>query len=140
MKITQMSEIPKNFEEFVSRDFKNYAAENELELGYLQFNFVAEEDGEIIGILTGRATYDDVNIHDLIVAKNYRRSGVGSKLMRAVEEFFADKKYRYINVTTHEFMAPKFYPKLGYELEFISENKECPKLSKYFFRKKLTSL
>nr|WP_297708181.1 hypothetical protein [uncultured Butyrivibrio sp.] len=34
------------------------------------------------------------------------------------------------------FQAPEFYKKLGYELEFIREDKD-PKFSKYFYLKKL---
>ena len=46
----------------------------------------AEDEGEIIGVITGRAYYNEVHIGDLIVGKNCRKSGVGSKLVRAVED------------------------------------------------------
>ena len=40
-----------------------------------------------------------------------------------------------MNVTTYQFQAPEFYKKCGFKLEFIRENKENSKLSKYFFVK-----
>jgi len=37
---------------------------------------------------------------------------------------------------TFGFQAPEFYKKLGYEIEFIRENRD-PKLNKYFLKKAL---
>ena len=100
------------------------------------FCFVAEDDGDIAGVIVGRAYYNEVHIGDLIVGKDYRRAGVGSKLVAAVEEAYKGKGYEKIALTTFGFQAPEFYKKLGYELEFIREDAN-PKLSKYFYLKKI---
>jgi len=105
--------------EFINVAFSEYAA-----------------DCKIAGVITGRAYYNEVHIGDLIVAKAYRREGVGSKLVEAVENAYKDKGYEKIALTTFGFQAPEFYKKLGYELEFIRKDNDS-KLSKYFYLKKI---
>lgn len=58
-------------------------------------------------------------------------------LVKAVEEYFIGKEFKNINLTTYEFQAPKFYEKCGFEIEFVREDKENPKLLKYFLVKYL---
>ena len=41
-----------------------------------------------------------------------------------------------ITLTTFGFQAPEFYKKLGFQVEFIREDKD-PKLTKYFLAKAL---
>ena len=120
--------------EFINKEFTDYALKNEVTLGYDEFCFVEEEDGKILGAITGRAYYNEVHIGDLIVSKDCRRSGLGSKLVKAVEEYYSGKCYDIITLTTFGFQAPEFYKKLGYKVEFVRENKD-PKLSKYFLSK-----
>ena len=107
-----------------------------MELNFEEYCFVAEEDGAIIGAITGRAYYNEVHIGDLIVDEKYRKLKVGSKLVKTVEEAYAGKGYNKISLTTFGFQAPEFYKILGYELEFVRED-ENPKLSKYFYIKLL---
>lgn len=122
--------------EFINKEFTDYALKNEVTLGYDEFCFVEEEDGKILGAITGRAYYNEVHIGDLIVNKDCRRSGLGSKLVKAVEEYYSGKCYDIITLTTFGFQAPEFYKKLGYKIEFVRENKD-PKLSKYFLSKSI---
>jgi ribosomal protein S18 acetylase RimI-like enzyme len=122
--------------EFINKEFTDYALKNEVTLGYDEFCFVEEEDGKILGAITGRAYYNEVHIGDLIVSKDCRRSGLGSKLVKAVEEYYSGKCYDIITLTTFGFQAPEFYKKLGYKIEFVRENKD-PKLSKYFLSKSI---
>ena len=41
-----------------------------------------------MGVITGRAYYNEVHIGDLIIHKAHRKCGYGSKLVSAVEETF----------------------------------------------------
>ena len=59
---------------------------------------------------------------------------MGSALVGAVERAYQGKGYDVITLTTFGFQAPVFYRKLGYQVEFIRENKD-PGLSKYFLKK-----
>ena len=122
--------------EFIGKEFADYAVQNGVELNYDDFCFVEEEDGKILGAITGRAYYDEVHVVDLIVDPGCRRSGLGSRLVATVEEAYKNKGYAKITLTTFGFQAPEFYKKLGYQIEFVRESKD-PKLSKYFLSKAL---
>lgn len=136
MIIKRVEEVDDKTGEFINEEFSQYGIQNEVELNYEEFCFVAEDEGNIAGVITGRAYYNEVHIGDLIVGKDFRRLGIGSRLVRAVEDAYKDKGYEKITLTTFGFQAPEFYKKLGYVVEFVREDKD-PKLSKYFLAKQL---
>ena len=136
MEIKRFDEVDDRLGEFINKEFSAYGEQNGVVLNYDEFCFAAEEDGNILGVITGRAYYNEVHIGDLIVASSLRKGGIGSKLVRAVEDNYRGKGYDKITLTTFGFQAPEFYKKLGYEIEFVREDKE-PKLSKYFLAKQL---
>lgn len=136
MDIKRFDEVDDRLGEFINKEFSAYGEQNGVVLNYDEFCFAAEEDGIILGVITGRAYYNEVHIGDLIVASSVRKGGIGSKLVRAVEDNYRGKGYDKITLTTFGFQAPEFYKKLGYEVEFVREDKE-PKLSKYFLAKQL---
>ena len=122
--------------DFIHEGFSEYGLRNDVTLNYDAFCFAAEDNGKIAGVITGRAYYNEVHIGDLIVGEAYRRSGLGTRLVAAVEDAYRGKGYDIVTLTTFGFQAPEFYKKLGYELEFVREDKD-PKLSKYFYLKKI---
>ena len=136
MDIKRFDEVDDRLGEFINKEFSAYGEQNGVVLNYDEFCFAAEEDGNILGVITGRAYYNEVHIGDLIVASSLRKGGIGSKLVRAVEDNYRGKGYDKITLTTFGFQAPEFYKKFGYEVEFVREDKE-PKLSKYFLAKQL---
>ena len=109
MDIRRLDGIDDALGEFIGDEFAQYGIENGIDLNYEDYCFAAEEDGEIIGIITGRAYYNEVHIGDLVIGKNHRRSGVGSALVRIVEETYKDSGYDKISLTTFGFQAPEFY-------------------------------
>lgn len=119
----------------INDGFTKYDKAFDLSPNYKEFSFIAKENDEVAGILTGKCLHDEVKISDLIVTEKFRKNGIGSKLLKSVEEYFSDKNYTSISLTTYDFQAPKFYEKCGFELEFVRENKKNPKLTKYFFLK-----
>lgn len=123
--------------DFIHYAFTEYGEQNGVVLNYDEFCFAAEDsDGRIVGAITGKAYYNEVHIGDLIVDPDYRRSGLGSRLVSTVEEYYRGKGYDVITLTTFGFQAPGFYPKLGYTTEFVRSHRD-PKLSKYFMKKEL---
>ena len=137
MNIRHLSEPDDAIGEFINKEFSDYGRQNEVSLNYDEFCFVAEEDGKILGVITGRTTYNEVHIVDLIVSHECRKGGIGSTLVSAVEEAYKGRGFDRITLTTFGFQAPGFYKKQGYELEFVREDKD-PKLSKYFFSKTIS--
>lgn len=136
MIIKKVENLDAVLEGMIGTQFSQYAAQHQLSVNYTPFNFVAEEDEEVIGLITGYAYYNEVYISELILLEKSRGKGIGSKLLRKVEDYFRDKGYELITLTTHKFQAPDFYLKNGFEIEHIRENKNNPNLTKYYFKKK----
>lgn len=137
MNIKRVDEVDSRIGDFIHEEFVFYGEQNGVVLNYDEFCFVAEDDeGNIAGVITGRAYYNEVHIGDLIVSRECRKNGVGSKLVRAVEDAYKEKGYDKITLTTFGFQAPEFYKKLGYEVEFIRDDND-PKLRKFFLAKAL---
>ena len=123
--------------DFIHEGFTKYGKQCGVTLNYDEFCFAAEDsEGKIIGVITGRAYYNEVHIGDLIVAESCRGSGLGSRLVRAAEDAYRGRGYDVVTLTTFGFQAPGFYKKLGYRLEFVRENPD-PALCKYFLSKRL---
>lgn len=121
--------------EMVDNEFNKYAEKNEVNCNYTPFNFVAKEDDKVIGIITGHSYYKEVHIGDLIVLEEHRNKHIGMKLVETVENYFKDKDFENMNLSTYKFQAPEFYKKCGFKVDFIRENKENEKLNKYFLVK-----
>ena len=132
-----LNEDTERIDDFINEAFTDYALVNEVALNFEEYCFIAEDDeGRVIGSITGRAYYNEVHIGDLIIDKDHRRLNLGSKLVKTVEEAYKGKGYDKITLTTFGFQAPEFYKKLGYILEYVREDKD-PKLCKYFYCKSL---
>ncbi len=137
MNIKRIDEIDSRTGDFIHEEFVRYGEENGVVLNYNDFCFVAEDDdGKIMGVITGRAYYNEVHIGDLIVGREYRKGGIGRRLVETVEDAFKGKGYVKITLTTFGFQAPGFYKKLGYEVEFVRDDND-PKLRKIFLAKSL---
>ena len=137
MNIKRINDVDSRIGSFINEEFSSYALQNHVDLNFNEFCFIAESDaGEILGVITGRAYYNEVHIGDLIIHKDHRKCGLGCKLVSAVEEAYQNAGYDKITLTTFGFQAPEFYQKLGYQVEFIREDKN-PKLCKYFLSKQM---
>lgn len=119
----------------INEEFDKYAVKNGVECNYDSYTFIAKENGETLGFITGHSYYSEVYISDLIVFEEHRNKHIGTKLMQAVEEYFKDKGFENMNLTTYGFQAPEFYKKCGFKVDFIRENKTNPKLNKYYLSK-----
>ncbi len=119
----------------MGNEFNKFAIKNGITCNYKSFNFIAKEEEKIVGIIMGHSYYKEVCIEDLIILEEYRNKHIGTKLIETVENYFKNKGFENINLTTYKFQAPEFYKKCGFEIEFIRENKENPKLNKYYLVK-----
>ena len=135
IKIENIKEFDENAKKLIDDEYEKQSAHENVSCNYTPFNLIAKEDDESVGFLTGYTCYGEVYIEELIILEKYRGKGIGKMLMQEVENNFKNKGFNNINLVTNAFQEPEFYKKCGYELEFIRENKENPKLTKYFFVK-----
>ena len=135
VEIERVDSIDEKYLKMIDDEFNKYANKNNVVCDYVSFSFVAKENDNIVGIITGRSYYKEIHISDLIVLEQYRNKKIGSKLIEKVEEYYKNKGFENINLTTYDFQAPKFYQKCGFEIEFMRENRQNPKLTKYFLIK-----
>ena len=135
MKIEFKSDFNENECNFISNQFEKYVSKFGIRANYHNYNFVSKENDKIIGILRGSFYYDEGKVGDLIVSEDYRGRGIGKSLMMKAEEYLRSQNLRFMSLSTYDFQAPEFYKKLGFNIEFIRDNKEFPSLKKYFLIK-----
>ena len=68
-----------------------------------------------LGGLTARITQRWLFLHLLAVTRDTQGTGVGTRLMQAIEEEARARDLIGIWLDTYSFQAPRFYQKLGYE-------------------------
>lgn len=124
-----------NFYDIIDNEFNKFAIKNGVICNYEPFTFIAKENNELVGIITGHSYYKEVHINGLIIFEQYRNKHIGSKLLETVENYYKNKGFENINLSTYNFQAPEFYKKYGFKVEFIRENKNNHKLTKYFLVK-----
>ena len=135
MKIEFKPDLDKNELNFMVNQFEKYGSKFEVEVNYHDYHFISKENNKIIGILKGYFYYDEGKITKLIVSEDHRGKGVGTSLMMKAEEYLRSQNLRFMSLSTYDFQAPEFYKKLGFNIEFIRDNKEFPSLKKYFLIK-----
>jgi len=80
------------------------------------FVFKAENDGRVIGVISGNYDAGVLHIDELIVSGNIRGKGVGKALMKKAEEFGKKEKAHKVHLSTGRgWRAEKFYEQLGYK-------------------------
>ena len=79
-----------------------------------------EEDGDkLIGGLTATRDFDSIYIDYLFVDKDYRKRGIGRRLILQLENIAREKKVKRIMLNTYSFQSPGFYEKMGYKPNLI---------------------
>ena len=82
-------------------------------------NLVEEQSGHFIGGLTATRDFDSIYIDYFVVEKEYRKSGIGRKLLLRLEEIAKEKNVKRIMLNTYSFQSPGFYEKVGYKPTLI---------------------
>ena len=106
--------------------------------GRLLAIFVRAEAGEIVAGLDGWTWGGCLYIEHLWVHESLRGQGYGTSLLMAAEREGVARGCWQSMLTTHDFQAPAFYLKFGYEI--VGEFDEYPAGHKQFFLRKPLSL
>ncbi len=103
---------------------------------FIDFNrHIRNEKGEIIaGINTTMYLWHCLFVDTLWVREDYRKAGLGTLLMQAIEKEAKEQGCYLAHVDTFDFQARGFYEKNGYTLFGTLEN--CPKGHQRFYLKK----
>jgi GNAT superfamily N-acetyltransferase len=113
-----------------------YSKSHDIWVDYQPFALeLMDEQGKVIGVLEAFSSYSCVCIQDLWVDEAYRGKGYGSQLIMALEKHAQTKGFDNLNTVSCAFQAPEFYKKCGFDIEFVRENKNNPKLTMTFFVK-----
>jgi ribosomal protein S18 acetylase RimI-like enzyme len=81
--------------------------------------------GKMIGGLAGYEFYGSFIVDVLWIDPEHRKQGIGSLLLKKLEEFGKEKKLKFLSVTSMGWWnALPFYEKNGFEIEFIREGFE----------------
>ncbi|WP_174614822.1 GNAT family N-acetyltransferase [Virgibacillus ihumii] len=111
---------------------------DELKTNKEEFGFVMEDDdGHVIGGITGTMYWQHVHIDFLWVEETLRLEGYGRMLLERLEKYAISSGCRLIFLDSFSFQAPEFYMKNGFETFGILE--DHPKgFNQYFLQKRLT--
>ena len=94
-----------NLGELIDQEFNRYAKKYNIVVDYNDFCFVAKENDRLMGIIVGHSYYKEIHITDLIVMEEYRNKGVGTELIKRVEQEFQGRNFENINLT-HTLFRP----------------------------------
>ena len=89
--------------------------------GYNSIALVARVEGQIVGFVIGEIYIDgrvlQGHICTIEILPNFRRRGIGEKLLQEIEELFKQKKVKASALEVREDNVPaiELYRKLGYE-------------------------
>lgn len=95
------------------------------------------EEGEIVGGITGIIFWYHLHIDFLWVDEALRGEGYGKKLLDHMETIARENNCRLIQLDTFSFQAPDFYQKYGYQIVGIIKEHPTKDFQQYYLEKRL---
>ncbi|MFY2159626.1 GNAT family N-acetyltransferase [Vibrio alginolyticus] len=99
--------------------------------------FAKDENGKIMGGLTGEMFKNTVFVEFLWVEAESRTSGLGSQLMSMLEQKVKPHGVTHVYLDTYSFQALEFYLKLGFEKVGQYSGYPAEGIHKYFLQKEI---
>ena len=125
----QAEDIEERLEDF-DESYITYKMDGEIQIGI-------EDDGKLVAGLDACITnFKILYVSTVFVDEEYRRKGLGARLMREMEKRAAAMGVNMIRLDTYDWQGKEFYETLGYECVGHYENKEDG-FSEYFYLKRL---
>ena len=115
------------------------AFEEEIERDDVGISLVAEDEGLIVGFLSGMAVVDEFRLHNIAVHPDFRGRGVGRGLIEAVESLCQQRDFRRIllEVRKDNEVARRLYLGLGFEAAGTRKDFYGPGQDAYLYSKYL---
>ena len=98
--------------------------------------FVRDRSGRVVGGLVGHVRWSWVYVAKLWLPNELRGHGLGTRVMRAIEDYARGQGCHGISLDTFEYQALPFYEKLGFERFGVLEGYP-PGYRQYFLKKTL---
>ncbi|KIP69460.1 histone acetyltransferase [Vibrio harveyi] len=99
--------------------------------------FAHNDEGKVIGGLTGEMFNNTVFVEYLWVDAEARTSGLGSKLISLLEEQVKPRGVTHLYLDTYSFQALDFYLKLGFEKVGQYSGYPAAGIDKHFLQKQI---
>lgn len=117
------------------------AFEEEIERDDVGISLVAEDEGLIVGFLSGMAVVDEFRLHNIAVHPDFRGRGVGRGMIEAVESLCRQRNFRRIllEVRKDNEVARRLYLGLGFEAAGTRKDYYGPGQDAYLYSKYLGS-
>jgi GNAT superfamily N-acetyltransferase len=116
-------DITKEELNYIYNDFKTIEIRDGIpQCNQIRYQYLLEEDGQIIGFASGLTNHKWFYLTDLWVHENHRRKGLGAKLLKMLEDKVIAIGIEHIYTWTSGFINPKFYESQGYKVFTIFEN------------------
>ncbi|MFW5838823.1 MAG: GNAT family N-acetyltransferase [Bacillota bacterium] len=119
--IAQTESIDK-YDLILKQHVSHYNSKHNIKDKLTSFNIVALDQNRCIGGVTCDVYEKTLYIPYLAVDKKYRTLGIGTNLMKRVEEESKQRNVSMIDLGTSDFQAKGFYEKLGYETVYTQKN------------------
>ncbi len=115
------------------------AFEEEIEREDVGIGMVAEDEGLVVGFLTGMAVVDEFHMHNLAVHPDFRGRGVARGLLKAAESLCRQRDSRRILLEVREDnqAARNLYLGLGFEAAGTRKDYYGPGQNAYIYMKHL---
>lgn len=81
-----------------------------------QVHFAAYHDDSLVGVVSGKQTWENVHITALAVTPTYQGQGLGSRLLVTIEDWARTNQLTSVTLSTKSYQAKEFYVKQGYQL------------------------
>ena len=124
----QVEDITERLDDF-DESYITYKMDGEIQIGI-------EDNGKLVAGLDACVTnFKILYVSTVFVDEEYRRKGLGARLMREMEKRAAAMGVNMIRLDTYDWQGKEFYEALGYQCAGHYDNPEDG-YSEYFFLKR----